>query len=38
MMADEANAACAKTKTPEQAAGDLQAKAVQFMKRRGYLR
>jgi multiple sugar transport system substrate-binding protein len=38
MMSDEVNAACAKTKTPEQAAADLQTKAVQFMTRRGYLR
>jgi multiple sugar transport system substrate-binding protein len=38
MIADEANAACAKTKTPEQAAADLQTKAVQFMKRRGYMK
>ncbi len=38
MVSDEVNAACSKTKTPEQAAADLQAKAVQFMKRRGYLR
>jgi multiple sugar transport system substrate-binding protein len=38
MMADEANAACARTKTPEQAATDLQTKVTQFMTRRGYLR
>jgi ABC-type sugar transport system permease subunit len=38
MMYDEANAACAKLKTPEQATEDLQRKAVQFMTRRGYLR
>ncbi|WP_188080121.1 sugar ABC transporter substrate-binding protein [Neorhizobium sp. P12A] len=38
MIADEANAACAKTKTPEQAVADLQAKTTQFMKRRGYLK
>ncbi len=38
MVADEANAACAKTKTPEQAVADLQAKTTQFMKRRGYLK
>ncbi|MBI3707020.1 MAG: extracellular solute-binding protein [Proteobacteria bacterium] len=38
MMYDEANAACAKLKTPEQAAADLQTKAVAFMTRRGYLR
>jgi multiple sugar transport system substrate-binding protein len=38
MMYDEANAACAKLKSPEQAAADLQSKAVAFMTRRGYLR
>ena len=38
MMYDETNAACAKLKTPEQATADLQAKAVQFMTRRGYIR
>jgi multiple sugar transport system substrate-binding protein len=38
MIADEANAACAKTKTPEQAVSDLQAKTTQFMRRRGYLK
>jgi ABC-type glycerol-3-phosphate transport system substrate-binding protein len=38
MIYDEANAACAGTKTPEQAAGDLQEKAVAFLKRRGYQR
>ena len=38
MMYDEANAACAKLKTPEQATADLQTKATQFMRRRGYLR
>jgi multiple sugar transport system substrate-binding protein len=38
MIADEANAACAKTKTPEQAVADLQAKTTQFMRRRGYLK
>jgi multiple sugar transport system substrate-binding protein len=38
MMADEANAACAKSKPPEVAAADLQDKVTQFMKRRGYLR
>ena len=38
MMSDEVNAACAKTKTPEQAANDLQAKAMQFMTRRGFFR
>ncbi|MBV9538759.1 MAG: extracellular solute-binding protein, partial [Acidisphaera sp.] len=37
MIYDEVNAACAKTKTPEQAAGDLQDKVATFMKRRGYL-
>jgi multiple sugar transport system substrate-binding protein len=36
MMADEVNAACSKTKTPEQAANDLQSKVMQFMSRRGY--
>ena len=36
MIYDEANAACAKAKTPEQAAADLQTKATQFMRRRGY--
>jgi multiple sugar transport system substrate-binding protein len=38
MIYDEVNAACAKTKTPEQAAGDLQEKVTAFMKRRGYLK
>jgi multiple sugar transport system substrate-binding protein len=38
MVADEANAACAKTKTPEKAAADLQARATQFMRRRGYIK
>lgn len=38
MVSDEVNAACAKTKTPEQAANDLQAKAMQFMRRRGYVK
>ena len=38
MAADEANAACAHSKSPEQAAADLQEKVTQFMKRRGYLR
>jgi multiple sugar transport system substrate-binding protein len=38
MMYDEANAACAKLKTPEQATADLQGKATQFMRRRGYLK
>ena len=38
MVADEANAACARSKSPEQAAADLQEKVTQFMKRRGYLR
>ena len=38
LAADEANAACAGTKPPAQAAADLQAKAVAFMRRRGQLR
>jgi multiple sugar transport system substrate-binding protein len=38
MIYDAVNAACAKTKTPEQAADDLQEKVTAFMKRRGYLR
>ena len=38
MIYDEANAACAGVKTPEQAAGDLQEKALTFLKRRGYQR
>ena len=38
MIYDEVNAACAKTKTPEQAAGDLNEKVTAFMKRRGYLK
>ncbi|MFI5015393.1 MAG: amino acid ABC transporter substrate-binding protein, partial [Hyphomicrobiales bacterium] len=38
MIYDEANAACAGTKTPEQAADDLQDKVVTFLKRRGYQR
>jgi len=38
MISDEANAACAKTKTPRQAADDLQAKALTFMRRRGMIR
>ncbi len=38
MMADAANAACAGTKTPDQAATDLQDKATQFMRRRGMIR
>ena len=38
MIADEANAACAHSKPPEQAAADLQTKVTQFMKRRGYRR
>ena len=38
MIYDEANAACAGTKTPEQAAADLQEKGVAFLKRRGYQR
>jgi multiple sugar transport system substrate-binding protein len=37
MIFNQANAACAKTKTPEQAAKDLQRQVVAFMKRRGYL-
>jgi len=35
---NEANAVCSGTKTPEQGATDLQARAVEFMKRHGYLR
>ena len=38
MIYDEVNAACAKTKTPEQAAGDLNEKVTAFMRRRGYLK
>ncbi len=38
MIYDEVNAACAKTKTPEQAAGDLNEKVATFMRRRGYLK
>ena len=38
MIYDEANAACAKAKTPEQAAADLQSKANEFMRRRGYFK
>jgi multiple sugar transport system substrate-binding protein len=38
MIYDEANAACAKAKTPEQATADLQAKATEFMRRRGYFK
>jgi multiple sugar transport system substrate-binding protein len=38
MMYDEADAACAKLKSPEQAAADLPGKAVAFMTRRGNLR
>jgi multiple sugar transport system substrate-binding protein len=38
MMYDEANAACAKIKSPEQAAADLQEKAVAFMTKRGYIK
>jgi multiple sugar transport system substrate-binding protein len=38
VVADEANAACAKTKTLEQAVAGLQAKSAQFMRRRGYLK
>lgn len=34
LAADEANAACAGTKPPEQAAADLQAKATAFLRRR----
>jgi multiple sugar transport system substrate-binding protein len=37
MIYDEVNAACAGTKTPEQAAASLQDKVATFMKRRGYL-
>ena len=37
MAADEANAACAKTKSPDEAAQSLQSKALAFMKRRGYV-
>ena len=37
MIYDEVNAACAGTKTPEQAAAALQDKVATFMKRRGYL-
>jgi multiple sugar transport system substrate-binding protein len=37
MIFNQANAACAKTKMPEQAAKDLQRQVVAFMKRRGYL-
>jgi multiple sugar transport system substrate-binding protein len=38
MMSDAVNAVCAGTKTPEQAAGDLQSGAVAFMRRRGMLK
>ena len=38
MIFNQANAACAGTKTPEQAAADLQEQATQFMIRRGYLK
>ena len=38
MMSDAVNAACAGTKTPEQAAADLQASAVAFMRRRGMIK
>ena len=37
MISDAVNAACAGTKTPEQAAADLQESALGFMKRRGML-
>ena len=36
MIYDQANAACAGTKTPEHAAADLQDNVVSFLKRRGY--
>jgi len=36
MIADEANSACARTKSAEQAAADLQRRSEQFMRRRGY--
>lgn len=35
---DEVNAACAGTRTPEQAVAAMQDKVVTFMRRRGYLR
>ncbi len=35
---DEVNAACARTKTPEDAVASMQDKVTVFMKRRGYLR
>jgi multiple sugar transport system substrate-binding protein len=38
LAADEANAACAGTKPPEQAAADLQTKATTFLRRRGHLK
>ncbi len=38
MIFNQANAACAGTKTPEQAAKDLQEQATRFMIRRGYLK
>ena len=38
LAADEANAACAGTKPPEQAAADLQTKATTFLRRRGQLK
>ena len=38
MISDAVNAVCAGTKTPQQAAADLQDSALGFMKRRGMLR
>ena len=38
MMYDEANAACAKIKSLEQATADLQEKAVAFMTKRGSIK
>jgi multiple sugar transport system substrate-binding protein len=38
MIFDEANAAIAKVKSPEQASADLQAKVTAFMKKKGYLK
>lgn len=35
---DQVNAACAGTKTPEQAAADMQTNVTTFMRRRGYLK
>ena len=35
---DQVNAACAGTKTPEQATADIQAGVSTFMRRRGYLK